>query len=141
MKIYRIIFLNVIFIIVSSSAVVLNAQNVSFEETATVQTAIRNFANKMKISSELPGFRVLYFFTTDRREMEAVERQFEKDYEHIPHEWKHDQPYYKLYAGNFVSKVKAMQLLSILRKDFPSSVVENTIVTVKDVYECRHKLK
>ncbi len=106
-----------------------------------MQTAISNFANKMKMSSRLPGYRVLYIFTTDRREMETIEAEFIKEYDHIPQKWKHDQPYYKLYAGNFVSKAKAMQLLSTLREDFPSSVVENTTVTVKDVYECRHKLK
>lgn len=118
-----------------------SAQNITFTESSTVQSVIGGFSGKMNMSTRLSGYRILYFFTTDRREMERVEKEFIKEYDYIPHDWKHDQPYYNLYAGSFVSKAKAMQLLAKLREDFPSSVVVNHPVVVKDVYECRHKLK
>lgn len=115
-------------------------QSVQFQESALVQTMIKSYENRMKATQELPGYRVLYFFTNDRREMEVVEKRFKEKYDFLPHNWIHDQPYYNLYAGSFLSKYKAMALLSRLRADFPAAVLVNAKVTVKDIYDSRQKI-
>lgn len=119
----------------------LDAQQVSFQESPTVQRAVENYINAMENTTEMSGYRILYFFTNDRREMEEVEKSFKEKFDYIPHDWVHDQPYYNLYAGSFLSKYKAMNLLSQLREDFPAAVLVNAKVTKDKVYESRIKIQ
>ncbi|GAA5220048.1 hypothetical protein [Membranihabitans marinus] len=135
-SIFQIGFL-AIFLMVSK----LDAQQVSFQESPKVDRAMENYINAMQNTTELSGYRILYFFTNDRREMEEVEKRFVEKFDFIPHDWVHDQPYYNLYAGSFLSKYKAMNLLSQLREDFPAAVLVNAKVTKENVYESRLKIQ
>ena len=116
-------------------------QNVQFVETADIQQAMLEYKNRYQGDTELPGYRIQYLFTTDRREMENIQRKFEDQYQYIPHEWVHDQPYYRLYAGSFVDRAHAMQLLAHIRERFPTALLVNSSVTVDQVLECRENLK
>ena len=116
-------------------------QNVQFVETADIQRAMLEYKNRYQGDTELSGYRIQYLFTTDRREMENIQRKFEEQYRSIPHEWVHDQPYYRLYAGSFVDRAAAMQLLAHIRESFPTALLVNSRVTIDQVLECRANLR
>lgn len=116
------------------------AQEVQFVETTQVQQALQEYQARYENNPEVPGYRIQYLFTTDRREMENIERKFDQIYGYIPHEWEHDQPYYRLYAGSFSSRSHAMKILAQIRSEFPSALLVNAPVSVDKVLECREKL-
>lgn len=117
-----------------------NAQEILFVETAHIQNAMQEYQERFQSDSEVTGYRIQYLFTTDRREMENVERKFDQTYYHIPHEWEHDPPYYRLYAGSFVVRSNAMQLLAQIRENFPEALLINATVPIDKVLECRKNL-
>jgi len=117
------------------------SQEILFVETGHIQQAMEEYKRRFNDNSEIPGYRIQYLFTTDRREMERTERNFDMTYGYIPHEWEHDQPYYRLYAGSFLNKSSAMQLLFRIRKDFPEALLINASVPIDKVIECRRKLR
>lgn len=117
-----------------------SAQSVQFVETTDIQRAMTEYKNRYSDDTELAGYRIQYLFTTDRRQMENTERAFINLYRKIPHEWEHDQPYYRLYAGSFVDRSKAMRLLMQIRENFPGALLVNAPVTIASVLECREIL-
>lgn len=117
------------------------AQKVIFVETADVQKAMESYKTEFQKYDLVPGYRVQYLFTNDRREMERTEREFRTEYERVPTEWEHDPPYYKLFAGSFLSRTNAMRLLVRLRENFPGTLLVHSSVSVKDVYSCRKTMQ
>lgn len=117
-----------------------NAQEVLFVETTHIQKAMQEYQERFQSDTEVMGYRIQYLFTTDRREMENIERKFVQTYSHIPHEWEHDPPYYRLYAGSFVVRSNAMQLLAQIREKFPEALLINAIVPIDKVLQCRRNL-
>jgi len=117
-----------------------NGQEVLFVESAHLQRVMEEYSRRYQQNHEVSGYRIQYLFTTDRREMENIERKFELTYGYIPHEWEHDQPYYRLYAGSFVMRFKAMQLLTQIRKNFPEALLVNATVPIDKVLDCQRKL-
>lgn len=117
-----------------------HSQEVLFVETAHVQKAMQEYSERYQSDTELIGYRIQYLFTTDRREMENIERKFDQTYYSIPHEWEHDPPYYRLYAGSFVVRSNAMQLLAQIRQKFPEALLVNATVPIDKVIECRKNL-
>ena len=118
-----------------------HAQEIFFVETGHIQKVMEDYKNRYIDNPEIPGYRIQYLFTTDRREMEKTQRTFDMTYGFIPHEWEHDQPYYRLYAGSFVNRSRAMQLLFRIRKDFPEAILVNATVPIEKVIECQRKLR
>ncbi|MBY5958126.1 hypothetical protein KUV50_08300 [Membranicola marinus] len=116
------------------------AQEIMFVETTHVQKAMREYQARYEDNTELEGYRIQYLFTTDRREMERIERKFDELYQYIPHEWEHDPPYYRLYAGSFVARSNAMQLLALIRENFPEALLINATVPIDKVIQCRKNL-
>lgn len=126
----------VFFLIVTGGS----AQEILFVETTNVQRALDEYKSRYVENGEIQGYRIQYLFTTDRREMENVEQRFKRFYNYIPHMWEHDQPYYRLYAGSFVDRSKAMKLLVEIRTQFPEALLVNSTVKVADVIDCRDKI-
>ena len=128
------------FLVYIYSIPLVHAQEILFVESAHVQSAMEEYSERYQENPEVSGYRIQYLFTTDRREMENTERKFEQTYGFIPHEWEHDQPYYRLYAGSFVIRSKAMQLLTQIRKKFPEALLVNATVPIDKVLVCQKKL-
>lgn len=117
-----------------------HTQEVLFVESSHVERIMDEYNNRYQQNHEVSGYRIQYLFTTDRREMENTERKFERTYGYIPHEWEHDQPYFRLYAGSFVVRFKAMQLLTQIRENFPEALLVNATVPLDKVLDCQQKL-
>ena len=100
---------------------VLDAQIV-VKEQPEVALIMEHF---IKIGKEEPyfdGWRVKIISTTDRRQLEAVRRKFERMYPEINYVLGHESPYYSLTVGSFEDRIALEPDLNKYKKDFPSSI-------------------
>ena len=82
-----------------------------------------NMGNK-----EVRGFRVQILATTDRRQMEAVQREFERKYPDYPVHFAHNEPYWYLKTGAFVTNQKAQAFMRKMAKEYPSSIIVTDMI-------------
>jgi len=96
-------------------------QNVYVKEATIVTRMMFHLVQQNQLNEYVPGWRIQILATTDRRMLEKVKTEFQRDYPGILIDWQHDKPYYKLRAGAFASKLEATELLYRLKKKFPSA--------------------
>jgi len=71
---------------------------------------------------ELTGYRIQILATVDRRQMENVRHKFENLYPEFPIHTTHNDPYYQLKTGAFLTMQKAQAFLKMLQKEYPASI-------------------
>ena len=74
------------------------------------------------------GFRVQILATTDRRQMETVQREYERKYPDYPIHFAHNEPYWYLKTGAFLSNQKARAFMKEMGKEYPSSIVVSDMI-------------
>lgn len=77
-----------------------------------------NMSNK-----EVRGYRVQILATTDRRQMESVQRAFERNYPDYPIHAAHNEPYWYLKTGAFITNQKAQAFMKQMAKEYPASLI------------------
>ena len=77
-----------------------------------------NMSNK-----EVRGYRVQILATTDRRHMEATQRVFERNYPDYPVHSAHNEPYWYLKTGAFITNQKAQAFMKKMAKEYPASLI------------------
>lgn len=82
-----------------------------------------NMGNK-----EVRGFRVQILATTDRRQMENVQREFERKYPDYPVHFAHNEPYWYLKTGAFITNQKAQAFMKKMSKEYPSSLIVTDMI-------------
>lgn len=94
-----------------------------------IEALMNQFARLNKNTPTVEGWRIQLLATTDRQEMESALNRFRVLYPSISVDWVHSKPYYKIYAGAFESKLDALRILYILKRDFPGAypAMDNTI--------------
>ncbi len=115
--------LRVTFIIIAFlCAVQLSAQgNIQIKEEANITQMMSRFTEINKSKTRVDGWRVQVLATPDRQELERVRQVFQYKYPNINIDWVHNSPYYKLRAGAFATKLEAIRLQYLLRRDYPSA--------------------
>ena len=103
------------------SATTLSAQNIHVQEEYNISQMMNKFAELNRMSEGESGWRIQLVATTDRRKMERDRETFMSKYPEIPVDWQHAKPYYRLRAGAFKTKLEAIRVLHILKKDYPSA--------------------
>lgn len=71
---------------------------------------------------ELPGWRIQIMASVDRRQMETIQRTFEKRYPEYPTQFIHNAPYYHLKVGAFITIQKAQAFLRKMQNDYPQAI-------------------
>ncbi len=99
------------------------SQNIQIKEDPLVTQMLDRFIsiNKSKIAIE--GWRIQVLATTDRQRMESARQVFQYKYPNIPVNWEHSNPYFKLRAGAFATKLEALRLQYLLKRDYPSALL------------------
>ena len=99
----------------------LHAQNVQINEEPVITEMMDRFAtiNKGKINVE--GYRIQILATTDRKRLASVKQGFQYRYPNVAVDWIQTPPYYKLRAGAFATKLEALRLLHILKRDYSNA--------------------
>lgn len=110
-------------------AFALSAQNIQIKEDPLITQMMDRFIKSNKATTTVDGWRVQVLATPDRQQLESARQVFQYKYPNIPIDWVHANPWYKLYAGAFKTKLEAIRLQYLLRRDYPSAylVKDNTV--------------
>ncbi len=121
-----------IFILFSSGIIAL-AQDIQVKEDPLIAQMMERFASINKSSSTIDGWRVQILATPDRQKLESARSVFQYKYPNLSVDWVHTNPWYKLYVGAFATKLDAMRLQYLLKRDYPNAylVRDNTVKTVE----------
>ncbi len=119
----------VLLLCIIGCAMALPAQNIQLREESQISQMMERFAAINKATATVNGWRVQVLATPDRQQLERTRQIFQYKYPNIPIDWKHANPWYKLYAGAFSTKLEAIRLQYLLRRDYPSAylVRDNTV--------------
>ncbi|RMG85536.1 MAG: SPOR domain-containing protein [Bacteroidetes bacterium] len=79
------------------------------------------FVELNRAQAFIEGWRIQILATSDRQRVETAKLEFQSLYPNIPVDWIHSAPYYKLRAGAYASKLDAIRMLYILKKDYPTA--------------------
>jgi len=71
---------------------------------------------------ELTGYRIQILATVDRRQMENARHKYENLYPEYPIHTTHNDPYYQLKTGAFLTMQKAQAFLKMLQKEYPAAI-------------------
>jgi len=120
-------------ILLIGTAAMATAQNISIKEEAQVSQMLERFSQLNRSVSTIDGWRVQILATPDRQQLESARQVFQYKYPNINVDWVHTNPWYKIYVGAFSSKLDAMRLQSLLKRDYPNAylVKDNTIRPVE----------
>ena len=96
------------------------------------QTQVTELIERWKIhnmeNKEVRGFRVQILATTDRRHMETVQREFERKYPDYPVHFAHNEPYWYLKTGAFITNQKAQAFMKQMSKEYPASLIVTDMI-------------
>jgi hypothetical protein len=93
------------------------------KEDQDVKAFVTQTQEKIKANEKVSSWRVQVLATNERSEVEAKQKVIEQKYPGKDVDWVHDRPVYKLRIGYFSTRVKAMELLYLLKVDFPSAFI------------------
>ena len=79
------------------------------------------FTEINKSKTFIEGWRIQLLATSDRQRVESAKLKFQSLYPNIFADWKHSAPYYKLRAGAYASKLEAIRMLYVLKRDYPTA--------------------
>jgi hypothetical protein len=93
----------------------------SLVEDPAITQLMESFMTYNKSISEVRGWRVQIMSTTDRRMMEDAQAKFKRRYPEYDVVFEHQNPYYHLKTGAFLTQQDARPLLKKLQRDFPAA--------------------
>lgn len=96
--------------------------NSQFVEDPHIAALMNRWKNYNLEHSEMRGWRIQILASTDRRQIESVRRIFENRYREYPTHFVHNDPYYQLKVGAFISIQKAQAFLRKLQSDYPQAI-------------------
>lgn len=109
-----------------------SAQTVTFVEEPQVNKKLREFESSFRSVKKIMGWRVQFYSTTDRRNMEQVIRRLKNKYPNIKFSWTYNEPFYQIKAGAFAHRKDTAPLQHLLRKEFAGAFpVQEEIETVE----------
>lgn len=86
-----------------------------------VNQMVERYIEIQKTTPTVTGWRIQLLATTDRQEMESTLYRFQVLYPFIKVDWEHVQPYYKVKAGAFQTKLDAYRILYLIKRDYPGA--------------------
>lgn len=96
------------------------------------QARITDLMDRWKLynmgNKEVRGYRVQILATTDRRHMETVQREFERRYPDYPVHFAHNEPYFYLKTGAFLTNQKAQGFMKKMAKEYPASLIVTDMI-------------
>jgi len=71
---------------------------------------------------EVRGYRIQIMASVDRRQIESTRRTFENRYPEYPIVFLHNEPYFHLKVGAFLTMQKAQAFLRKMQHDYPQAI-------------------
>src|SRR5688500_9137208 len=105
----------------------MRGQGQLIEQTRVTDLMDRWKAHNMS-NKEVRGFRVQILATTDRRQMETIQREFERRYPDYPVHFAHNEPYWYLKTGAFLTNQNAQALMKQMAKEYRDSIIVTDMI-------------
>ncbi len=96
-----------------------------FQDDSLHNLVLKHIARNRR-QDGIPGYRIRIFSDVGRgarKNSEKAKVQFYEKYPDIPVYRRYDSPYFKVYIGNFRTKMDAIKCLKKIRKDYPDAFV------------------
>ena len=103
------------------------------QEAPEVARAMSSFVRFNQEHQEVRGWRVQILVTTDRRQMEKVQREFISEFPDYNLHFKHENPFYHLKAGAFTSQAAAWPFLKMMQEKYPDAFLVTDDVELEEV--------
>ena len=82
---------------------------------------------------EIRGWRIQIMASIDRRQMETARRNFERKYPEYPVVFIHNEPYFHLKVGAFMTVQKAQAFLRKMQEDYPQAITVTDVLKVDEL--------
>jgi SPOR domain len=82
---------------------------------------------------ELSGYRIQIMASVDRRQMESLKRNFENKYPEYPVVFLHNEPFYHLKVGAFLTMQKTQAFLKKMQHDYPQAIPVTDVLKVEEL--------
>lgn len=102
-------------------------------EDPAVTRMMASFVEHNKANTQVRGWRIQIMSTTDRRVMEDAQARFKRIYPEYELLFVHQNPYYHLKTGAFLSQQDARPLLKKLQRVFPAAFVVTDQFEINEV--------
>lgn len=83
--------------------------------------------------TEIQGWRIQIMASVDRRQMETARRTFENRYPEYPVIFIHNEPYFHLKVGAFLSMQKAQAFLKKMQHDYPQAIPVTDVLKTEEL--------
>ena len=83
--------------------------------------------------TDVQGYRIQIMASVDRRQIENARRTFENRYPEYPVIFVHNEPYYHLKVGAFLTMQKAQAFLKKMQHDYPQAIPVTDILKSEEL--------
>jgi len=100
--------------------------NIQFIQSDSLKNLVLKHIVKNRKQNGIPGYRIRIFSDVGRNarsNSEKVKTEFYEKYSGIPVYRKYDSPYFKVYVGDYRTKIEALKCLKKIRSDYPGAFV------------------
>lgn len=119
------------YIFLSALSTQLQAQ--TLVEDPAITRMMNSFVEYNRANTEVRGWRIQIMSTTDRRVMEDTQAKFKRIYPEYELLFEHQNPYYHLKTGAFLTQQDARPLLKKLQRMFPGAFVVTDEFEISEV--------
>jgi len=100
--------------------------NIEFHQSDSLQNLVLKHIAKNRRQSGIPGYRIRIFSDVGKKsrlESRETRTTFYEKYPDIPVYREYDSPYFKVYVGDFRTKMEAIKCLKKIKHNFPDAFV------------------
>lgn len=101
------------------------SQQVEFILSPGVEKAREVFLKEKLKESTYRGWRIVVGITRERREIDAMQREFKQNFSDYSIEWVYSNPFYRLLSGTYLNRWDAMTDLEVIRREYPGAFEMN----------------
>src|SRR6056297_1063987 len=99
---------------------------IRFQQDSVIQDLVIRHMIKNKQNPRIDGYRIRIYSdlgTHARKESEEYKARFYENFPHIPIYQDYDRPYWKVYVGDFRTKIEAIKSLKKVKREFPAAFI------------------
>lgn len=99
---------------------------ITFFQNDSIHNLVLKHIASNRQKSKISGYRIRIYSnlgTDARKESQRIRANFYENFPEIPVYLKYDSPYFKVYVGDFRTKIEAIKSLKKIKRKYPSAFV------------------
>jgi len=99
---------------------------IRFQQDSLIKDLVIRHMIKNKQNPRIDGYRIRIYSdlgTHARKESEEYKARFYENFHDIPIYQDYDRPYWKVYVGDFRTKIEAIKSLKKVKREFPAAFI------------------